>query len=279
VVSGFVLPKFRADDAGRAGLEAVRAVRAATGLPLYAMPVLETPDLVHAGTRIASLTDVRSLLAEYPDEVLALRVGATDLSGWYGLRRPADLTIWDLHVVADALADFINLLGAADGGYVVSGPVWEYFTGGERLFKPQLRTSPFAEHAPDARPLRRRLLDTAMDGLIRETVLDRANGFTGKTVIHPSHAPAVHALSVVTHEEYMDAAAICADVAVAGGVLRSAYANKMNEAKPHRAWARRTLARAEVFGVAREDVTFVDFLDACVAGVSPATPAGAGAPR
>ncbi|MEU0382507.1 HpcH/HpaI aldolase/citrate lyase family protein, partial [Streptomyces cyaneofuscatus] len=30
-----------------------------------------------------------------------------------------------------------------------------------------------------------------------------------------------------------------------GGVLRSAYTNKMNEVKPHRAWAERTLRRAE----------------------------------
>jgi hypothetical protein len=200
------------------------------------------------------------------------------MSGWYGLRRPADLTIWDLRVIADALADIINILGVADGtGYTVTGPVWEYFHG-ERMFKPLLRASPFAEHEPDALRLRNQLVHRAMDGLIRETVLDRANGFTGKTVIHPSHAPAVHALTVVTHEEYVDAAAICADVAVAGGVLRSEYANKMNESKPHRAWARRTLARAETFGVARDEITFVDLLDACVA-VAVRPPLGGGAIR
>jgi hypothetical protein len=36
----------------------------------------------------------------------------------------------------------------------------------------------------------------------------------------------------------------------------------MNEVKPHRAWAERTLLRAEVFGVAREDVGFVELLGA-----------------
>jgi len=237
--------------------------------------VLETPDLVHAETRTAVLSDLRDLLASYRHRVLALRVGATDMSGWYGLRRPADLTIWELRVVADALSDILNVLARADGtGHVVTGPVWEYFTAGERMFKPQLRTSPFAEHDPDAQRLRSRLLSTSMDGLIREAVLDRANGFTGKTVIHPTHAPAVHALSVVTHEEYVDAAAVRADVELGGGVRRSEYANKMNEAKPHRAWARRTLLRAEVFGVAREDVTFVDFLGACLA-VESAALAGA----
>lgn len=48
-------------------------------------------------------------------------------------------------------------------------------------------------------------------------------------------------------------------------MLRSAYTNKMNEVKPHRAWAERTLQRAEVFGVAREEVGFVDLLAAGVA--------------
>jgi hypothetical protein len=36
----------------------------------------------------------------------------------------------------------------------------------------------------------------------------------------------------------------------------------MNESKPHAAWARRTLLRARAFGVAREDVSFVDLLGA-----------------
>jgi hypothetical protein len=36
----------------------------------------------------------------------------------------------------------------------------------------------------------------------------------------------------------------------------------MNEVKPHRAWAERTLGRAEVFGVAREGISFVELLAA-----------------
>jgi hypothetical protein len=35
-------------------------------------------------------------------------------------------------------------------------------------------------------------------------------------------------------------------------VLRSAYPNKVNEVNTHRAWAERTLLRAEVFGVAND---------------------------
>jgi hypothetical protein len=71
----------------------------------------------------------------------------------------------------------------------------------------------------------------------------------------------VNALSVVSHEEYRDAVDILGTGA-AGGVASSVYGNKMNESKPHTAWARRTELRGRVFGVAREDVSFVDLLAA-----------------
>jgi citrate lyase beta subunit len=264
VVSGFVLPKFRPDETGRAGVQAVRDIAAATSLPLYAMPVLESPEVAHAETRLGTLIEIRHLLDRYRDRILAVRVGVTDLCGWYGLRRPAELTAWDLGLISHTLTDIVNLMARRDGsGYVISGPVWEYFTGGERVLKPLLRESPFAEHDPHGRMLRRKLLRDSLDGLIREILLDRANGLTGKTIIHPSHAAAVHALSVVSHEEYSDAVAIVDDGGV-GGVLRSAYENKMNETRPHLAWAELTLLRARMFGVAAEGVTFVDFLEACV---------------
>ena len=51
-------------------------------------------------------------------------------------------------------------------------------------------------------------------------------------------------------------------------MLRSAYTNKMNEVKPHRAWAERTLLRAEVFGVAHEDIGFVELLAAGISGLT-----------
>jgi citrate lyase beta subunit len=265
VVSGFVLPKFRPDESGRAGVQAVHDIAAATALPVYAMPVMETPEVAHAETRLSTLVQIRDLLDGFRDRVLALRVGVTDLCGWYGLRRPAELTAWDLGLISTTLTDIINVMARRDrGGYVISGPVWEYFTGGERVLKPQLRESPFTEHDPNGRGLRRKLVRDALDGLIREILLDRANGLTGKTIIHPSHATAVHALSVVSHEEYSDAVVIAADANGAGGVLRSEYANKMNEVRPHQAWAEITLTRAQMFGVAAEGVTFVDFLDACV---------------
>ncbi|MGK5554358.1 HpcH/HpaI aldolase/citrate lyase family protein [Actinomadura kijaniata] len=258
VVTGFVLPKFTA-RAGGAFLEALRGTAEATGRRLLAMPVIESREAVYAETRAEMLADVARLLDKHREQVLAVRLGATDLSSAYGLRRPPDLTIYDIGQVAGAIHDVVNVLGRADGtGFVITGPVWEYFSAGERMFKPQLRQTPF--EALQAAPLRQRIITSDLDGLIREVHLDKANGLTGKTVIHPSHVAAVHALSVVTHEEYSDASDILG--VAGGGAMASAYANKMNEAKPHRAWAERLMTRARVFGVAAEGVTFVELLEA-----------------
>lgn len=259
-LTGFVLPKFT-DSSGAAFLDALDDTADRSGLRLFAMPVLESAEIVHRETRQDTLLGIAALLGKHRESVLAVRIGATDMCAALGVRRSRDLTIYDVHAVAAVIADVVNVLGRADGtGFVVTGPVWEYFRTEPRLFKPQLRVSPFAEH--DADQLRAQLITRDLDGLIREVVLDRANGLIGKTVIHPSHVPAVHALSVVTAEEYADALDVLAAGATGGGVSASRYANKMNEARPHRAWAARTVARAEVFGVAAEDVSVVDLLAA-----------------
>ncbi|ROO83719.1 citrate lyase beta subunit [Actinocorallia herbida] len=260
LISGFVLPKFEAVG-GKPFLDALAEASAASGVRLLAMPVIETRDALYRETRTGVLTDIAGLLDRRRAQILAVRLGGTDLCAAYGLRRPRELTIYDLHLVASLIADVVNVFGRADGtGFTVTGPVWEYFSTGERLFKPQLREAPFAEHSAEV--LRKQLITAGVDGFIREVILDRANGLTGKTVIHPSHVAAVHALSVVSHEEYSDATDILG--VPAGGAMASSYANKMNEAKPHRAWAERTLLRAEVFGVAAEHVGFVDLFEAAV---------------
>ncbi|WP_405187790.1 HpcH/HpaI aldolase/citrate lyase family protein [Streptomyces anulatus] len=260
MLSGFVLPKFT-EDRGRQFLEALAEAETACGRRLFAMPVLESPELLHLETRGEILQGIARSVDKHRDRVLALRLGVTDFCSAYGLRRAPDMTAYDVHIVASVIADVVNVLGRADGtGFTITGPVWEYFRRQERMFKPQLRRSPFLEGR--AEELRTALIQHDLDGLLREIELDRANGLLGKTCIHPSHVAPVHALSVVSHEEYTDAQDILSPERGGGGVLRSAYTNKMNEVKPHRAWAERTLQRAEVFGVAKEDVGFVDLLAA-----------------
>ncbi|MDX3849659.1 HpcH/HpaI aldolase/citrate lyase family protein [Streptomyces sp. AK02-01A] len=260
LLSGFVLPKFT-EERGTSFLEALAEAESASGRRLYAMPVLESPELLHLETRTETLTGIANVVDKYRDRVLALRLGVTDFCSAYGLRRSPDMTAYDVQIVAGVIADVVNVLGRADGsGFTITGPVWEYFRLQERMFKPQLRRSPFLEGR--AEELRTALIEHDLDGLLREIELDRANGLQGKTCIHPSHVPPVHALSVVSHEEFSDAQDILRPERGGGGVLRSAYTNKMNEVKPHRAWAVRTIQRAEVFGVAREDIGFVELLTA-----------------
>ncbi|CAL9308608.1 HpcH/HpaI aldolase/citrate lyase family protein [Streptomyces sp. R02] len=263
VLSGFVLPKFTGER-GLPFLEALSAAESASGRRLFAMPVLESPELLYRESRVETLEGIFRAVDKYRDRVLALRLGVTDFCSSYGLRRGPDMTAYDIQVVASVISDVVNMLGRADGtGFTVTGPVWEYFHVQERMFKPQLRQSPFLE--VEATALRQKLIEHAMDGLLREISLDRANGLLGKTCIHPSHVLPVHALSVVSHEEFSDAQDILRPERDGGGVLRSAYTNKMNEVKPHRAWAERTLLRATVFGVANEDIGFVELLAAGLA--------------
>ena len=264
---GFVLPKF-SETRGDAveALEAVAGARERLGRPLYAMPVLETPDIMWRETRTDALLSVRRLVDKHRGLVLAARIGATDLCGLFGLRRGRDLTAYDVQMVREVIGDVVNVLGRTDDGVdavTVTGPVWEYFAGPERIFASRLRVTPFAEAelpGNEGRRLRNELLQHDLDGLIREVVLDKANGLQGKTVIHPTHVAAVHSLMTVTHEEWVDTLEVLE--ASAGGVRRSAYANKMNEARPHRLWAERVVRRAQAFGVLREGLTFVELLAA-----------------
>ncbi|WP_104175664.1 HpcH/HpaI aldolase/citrate lyase family protein [Arthrobacter sp. Y81] len=258
---GFVIPKFE-NETGRAQqfLDALHLINASRGggRRMRIMPIMESPLMIHGETRAGTLSGIRDLLQANREDVLAVRVGATDMSSAFGLRRSRDLTIYDVKVVASVIGDIVNMLGRPDNGFVISGPVWEHYSNSERVLRPLLRRTPFAD--ANEMPLRDRILTANLDGLIREIELDLANGLLGKTVIHPTHVPLVHAMCVVSHEEYVDALEIAGKNG--GGASASPYGNKMNEMKPHQAWAVQTLLRAAAFGVAAENITYVDLLEA-----------------
>ena len=266
VVYGFVLPKFENETGrGRAFLTALQLLNEEAGRTgdskehaLKAMPIIEDLSTTHLESRVRVLTDNLALVEEFRELVLCVRIGATDMSSAFGLRRSRDLTIYNVKVVANIIGDVVNIFGRPQDGWVISGPVWEHFVNTERVLRPQLRSTPF--EAVNEGGLRKRILMDNLDGLIREIELDLANGLLGKTVIHPSHVPVVHAMCVVSHEEYLDALDITGSAG--GGVKASSYGNKMNELKPHRAWAERTLLRARAFGVAKPGVSFVELLEA-----------------
>ena len=105
-------------------------------------------------------------------------------------------------------------------GYVISGVVYEYYN---------------------------KVLDFHNNILIKETLLDTTNGLTGKTVIHPTQVNVVNSLMVVSKENYIDACNIINSSL--DGAIKSDYANKMNEIKPHEKWAKEILLKAKIMGV------------------------------
>ncbi|MCR8848192.1 HpcH/HpaI aldolase/citrate lyase family protein [Rossellomorea sp. SC111] len=257
-LTGFVFPKFSLDNAS-SYLEQMIQAGKATGARLYGMPIFETSDLLEKETRYSHLSEIKKLLHSYKEHILNLRIGATDLCGLYGVRRNCHTTIYDISLVKDFIIDVLNYFGRE---YTISGPVWEYFEhASSRIMKPELRQSPFREsYGDEGLRFRSQLLSEYHDGLIKETLLDLANGLNGKTVIHPSHIKIVESLNAVSKEDYLDALSITEGVNGKVGVMKSEYSNRMNEIKPHYLWAQKVLRKSTIYGVYNENHNYIDLL-------------------
>ena len=259
LITGFIFPKFTVRN-GEEYLRTLLSINEGQAKPIYAMPILESPDIINIESRQQNLLEIKSLLDSYRSLVLNVRIGATDFSGLFGLRRSPDMTIYDIRVIGSCITDIINIFTRPDNGYVIPGPVWEFYSS-ERVLKPQLRQGIFAESLGQAgRGVRENIICRYIDGLIHEVILDKANGLIGKTIIHPSHIKPVQALCVVTHEEYMDASSIIASNHGGLGVIPSQYANKMNEIKPHMCWAQKIIIKSKIYGVFNEQHNFTSLL-------------------
>lgn len=264
MLTGFVFPKFSVDN-GIQYFETLAEYNNTRGYNdpvLYGMPILETAPIIYRESRVDSLLSIRDLLRNYRELVLNVRIGATDFSSLSGLRRSPDVSIYDLTPIRDCISDIINVFGRVEEGYVISGPVWEYFANkGHRVLRPQLRQTPFEDtYGKNGRDMRNSYISSSVDGLIREVILDKENGIVGKTIIHPSHLRPVQAMYTVMHEEYVDALSIVESNDGSLGVFKSQYFNKMNEIKPHLNWARRILLRSQIYGVLHEQQHFVGLL-------------------
>ncbi|MEX5523281.1 HpcH/HpaI aldolase/citrate lyase family protein, partial [Bacillus cereus] len=173
---------------------------------------------------------IKNLLDSYHDYILNVRIGATDFSSIFSIRRNKYTPIYHIAVVRDCISDIINVFSRATNEYIISGCVWEYFSN---------------DHE---------------EGLIQEVSLDHANGLIGKTVIHPSHIKVVQAMHIVTVEDYLDARSILQNADTYNGVLKSSFSNKMNEVKPHYSWARKTILKSNIYGVLHENKQITDLL-------------------
>ena len=86
------------------------------GRRLLVMPVLESAELsLRRDAARAACSARDGCWTSTATHVPAVRVGATDLSAAYGLRRARDFTVWDVRVVADVIAAVVNVFGRVDG--------------------------------------------------------------------------------------------------------------------------------------------------------------------
>ena len=251
LITAFNFPKFNKGN-GEEYYSHLSALNEKFEEIIYGMPILESMEMAYIETRTEELMGVKDILDRYRSLVLNVRVGGTDWSSVFGVRRGINYTIYDILPVSDCLKDVLNVF-ARNNDYSVSGPVWEYFRA-ERNMKfsqlPQSVNASIFRHEP--------MINDAVDGLLRELLLDKANGFIGKTIIHPTHIPYVNGMLAVTQEVYNDAMQI---LNTKGGVIKSANANKMNEVGPHRNWAEKIYNRAKVYGVIKDESCYTSLFE------------------
>ena len=252
-LTGFVFPKFQSVNASEY-FSVLREFSASQQRLFYAMPILEGPFVAYSESRQSELLSLRSVITKERDYVLNVRIGGTDFSSLFGVRRSMTASVYDILPVRDIMSDIINIFGRTSDGFVLSGPVWEYFLATKKQDLDKVSTNRLTDSLLNRQPV----INPAVDGLLRELVLDKANGLVGKTVIHPSHLRFVNAMQAVTLEEWEDARQI---LGLPGGVTKSPSGNKMNEANPHKAWAERIIAKGRAYGVIESEADYLSLFE------------------
>ena len=210
ILTGYILPKVDMQNVGA-------FIGLAKQIKLPIMPTLETNRVASLLTRRTELLSLKQALDEIKNIVLNIRVGVNDFCNLYGLRRSVNRTIYDIGIVRDVLTDILNVF-AKD--YVVAGAVWNFFGG-----------------------------NFWADGLRKEIELDKANGFIGKTAIHPAQLPIIFDGMKVSKTDLADANQILNWNSSTHGVIKSSDSSRMNEIKCHLNWARRIKILSELYGV------------------------------
>lgn len=220
---GYVLPKFDETNS-EAYIHNIQKINGFGEKTFYVMPILESKQIANIKTRTDTLVKLKSQIDQIKDIVPNIRVGGNDFCNLFGIRRNIHQTIYDIGVVRDILVDIINVFST---DYVVSGPVWEYFG---KLDNMTHENEDWAK------------------GLIRELELGKLNGFTGKTVIHPSQLPIIANAMKVSRSDYEDAIDILNWSNEDLGVQKT-KSSRMNEVKCHMRWAMKIKTMGDIYGI------------------------------
>ena len=218
IFTGFIFPKYTVSNAAAYNQEMIR-INEMSDRKIYMMPILESRDIVDFRTRMGILGKIRDQVDSMEDLVLNVRVGGNDFSNEFAARRHYDETIYDILPIAQLLGDILTVFSR---DYVVSGPVWEFFSSDNHEWK---------------------------RGLMQELKLDRLNGFIGKTVIHPKQNPVVNEMLKVTSKDYEDAKAILNWDNSGLQVGKSFGGERMNEVRTNYNWAKKTMLLSELYGI------------------------------
>lgn len=217
LITGYIIPKFSPENAD-SYLAQLADQNSGTGTVKYAMPIYESPAIVDLCTRYDVLYGLKEKLAPVEPWILNLRVGGNDLSHLFGFRRESDESIHQIAPIHDIFTDIITVYGM---DYVISGPVWEYYSG-----------------------------INWENGLRKEIRDDQLSGFIGKTVIHPNQIPVVNDEYRVTRKNYEDALHILNwDTEKTSFVSGSLTGERMDEYKTHLNWAQKICFMAECYGI------------------------------
>ena len=217
IITGYILPKFSLSCAD-AYIEQVAGLNSGMKPVKYMMPIYESSAVVDLRTRYDVLYKLKEKLDLIEPWVLNIRVGGNDLSHLFGFRRESDESIHQIAPIANIFADIITAYGM---DYVISGPVWEYYSGANWE-----------------------------NGLRKEIRDDRLSGFIGKTVIHPKQIPVVNDEYKVTQKNYDDALHILNwDTKKDSFVSGSLAGERMDEYKTHLNWAKKTCFMAKCYGI------------------------------
>lgn len=218
IITGFIFPKYTLSNADDYN-SAVKEMNMESEKTIYMMPILESRDIVDYSTRHTVLAELKEKIDSVKEYVLNIRVGGNDFSNEFAARRHYDETIYDILPIAQLLGDILTVFSR---DYVVSGPVWEFFSSDKEEWK---------------------------RGLRNELKLDKLNGFVGKTVIHPKQISVVNEALKVSLKDYEDAKEILNWDESGLQVGKSFAGERMNEVKTHINWAYKMITLAEIYGV------------------------------
>lgn len=217
IIIGFILPKFSLENADNY-IDTLQKINSSSKKHFYLMPILESPDILHLQNRYSILYRLKEKLGYIENHVLNIRVGGNDLCYNFGFRRNIDESIHHIGPISSLFSDIITVFGM---DYVISGPVWEYYSG-----------------------------EGWEQGLKTELKEDRLCGFVGKTVIHPNQIELVNNAYQVSKKDLEDAKSILNwDQTSHSLVSGNSSGERMNEYKIHTNWARKIMLLSETFGV------------------------------